>query len=370
MFGSAIDRFSMRSWHWQGNPLRCQYGIRLGQVWLKGFMTSLYISADYVSALLEYAEKKGLALDKVLNADTMPTVLTGLVPWPVMAAVIHASIGQQDEALAGLEFGLTLGITHHGLLGYAARSAHTPLEALLLDEKYLATRTNAMRFRVMGDKDNITLHLESALTPEMIGWRFLHLATLGSMARMCKDLFHRQILTATFTLPFAVDFLVSYHDELLAGIHWRTEPKVFSMTVAASMLSAILPTGDATLKQLLIGQCEAAMPAANTLNDTVAMVRHLLLHQLVEPPHVSQLGRQLNLSERTLKRHLQQAGTSYREILRDLRVQAATHYLQTTDWSIDKIASRLGYDSPSTFKNLFRRWTGKTLGEVRASNKI
>ena len=78
----------------------------------------------------------------------MTEVLTGLVPWPVASVAIQSLTAKDHSIFAGLTFGLTLGITCHGLLGYAAKNAKTALDAILLDEQYLAMRTNAIRFRV------------------------------------------------------------------------------------------------------------------------------------------------------------------------------------------------------------------------------
>lgn len=330
-------------------------------------MASHYISADYVSSLLEYAAKNGVPAEELLNTDTMPAVLNGLVPWSVASAVIKSYAQKCNDDCAGLKFGLTLGINDHGLLGYAAKSAYTPLEAILLDEKYLTTRSNAISFRVMSDAKRITVYLESALTLNSPDWRFLHLAILGSIARMYSDLFGKQFLDACFIVPFPTEALKKHKDPLLSKVHWQEQAGNISISAEADFLLKKNPLSDETLKKLLVDQCESLMPAAHTMNDTVSMVRNLLHQQLVEPPKVGQLCQQLNLPERTLKRYLQNAGTSYREILIELRVQAATHYLQTTNLSIDKIAFRLGYNSPSTFKSLFRRWTGKTPGEVRQS---
>ena len=330
-------------------------------------MTMHYIAADYVAALLEHAAQQGMAVSALWASGSMPTVLTGLVPWPVMAALVQSCVGENDEVTAGLQFGLTLDISRHGLLGYAAKSARTPLEALLLDEKYLATRTSVIHFRVLVQQDRVRVHLESLLKADAPGWRFLHMAVLGSLARMYRDLFHRQVLDAVFTVPFPVNAAERCRDPLLAGIRWEEEPGGVRLATSLSLLLAVLPSGDETLKQLLVDQCEAGMPALTVGEDRVGAVRSLLRHQLVDPPSVGQLALQLNLSERTLKRHLQQGGVSYRGILMELRVEAATHYLRSTDWPVERIASRLGYESPATFRNLFRRWTGKTPGEVRNS---
>jgi AraC-like DNA-binding protein len=326
-------------------------------------MTIIYIAADYVDALVKHGKQLGAG-------ESMTEVLTGLVPWPVASVAIQSLTAKDHSIFAGLTFGLTLGITCHGLLGYAAKNAKTALDAILLDEQYLAMRTNAIRFRVVGYQDRVSLFVDSVLSVETPDWQFLHLTVIGSLARMYSDLYPNRILTATFTTPIPVAVTSKYKSPLLTGITWQEEAGVFRVDVQMNVLLSALSSSDETLNNLLVGQCKAATSVAHTLDEAVVMVRNILRNHLADPPSMSQLSQQMNLSERTFKRHLQKSGTSYREILAEVRTEAAIHYLQHTTLNVDEIAFRLGYSSTPTFRNLFRQWTGKTPKEIRLSSNV
>ncbi|MEN1762372.1 helix-turn-helix transcriptional regulator [Pseudomonas aeruginosa] len=325
----------------------------------------LYIASDYISGLIGFAARSGVATAELLQAPTMPTVLTGLVPWSAAKTLLAGLEQKLPPDRAALAFGLELGITQHGLLGYAAKSARSALEGLLLDEQFMATRTNLLRFRVMVNDEELNVMMDLALRPGEPGWRFVHLAILGSMARMYQDLHAGQSLKAVFTVPFAVPAKDARDLPGLAAVKWREEPGAFRMTGPLDSLLVNLPTGDEILKGLLVEQCRSAMPSEAAGEDLVSSVRGLLRNQLVDPPSVGSLSRQLNLSERTLKRYLQEAGTSYRSLLTELRLEVALCYLQTTPLTIDEVAFRMGYASPSTFKNKFKQWSGMTPGRAR-----
>ena len=74
---------------------------------------------------------------------------------------------------------------------------------------------------------------------------------------------------------------------------------------------------------------------------------------------------QLNLSVTTLRRHLQQEGTSFQKLKDECRLEAAVHYLGCPDLTNAVISERLGFDETSTFFRAFKKWTGLTPGEYR-----
>ncbi|MEP3428891.1 MAG: helix-turn-helix domain-containing protein [Roseibium sp.] len=62
-------------------------------------------------------------------------------------------------------------------------------------------------------------------------------------------------------------------------------------------------------------------------------------------------------STRTLKRRLQAEGTTYRDILRDVRKTIAVEEL-AAGRNITEIALKLGYDHPQNFTTAFQKWFG------------
>ena len=74
----------------------------------------------------------------------------------------------------------------------------------------------------------------------------------------------------------------------------------------------------------------------------------------------------LGLSERTLQRRLQQAGTSFRRQVQQAVFSHARTLLTDTDVKIEAIARQLGYSSAAHFADSFRRQAGVTPGDFRA----
>ena len=82
---------------------------------------------------------------------------------------------------------------------------------------------------------------------------------------------------------------------------------------------------------------------------------------------VKDVARSLGMSERTLARKLSDEGLNFTEVLQQLRHDLAVRYLNDRNLHISKIAWLLGFQEVSTFTHAFKRWTGKTPSQVRAS---
>jgi AraC-like DNA-binding protein len=106
----------------------------------------------------------------------------------------------------------------------------------------------------------------------------------------------------------------------------------------------------------------AELPRAHSLTERV---RELLAAQLPHGPSLGQIARQVSMSERTLARHLEDEGTTYKALLEDLRRRLALRYVRRSELPFAEIAGLLGFSQAAAFHRAFRRWTGKTPLEYR-----
>ena len=87
-------------------------------------------------------------------------------------------------------------------------------------------------------------------------------------------------------------------------------------------------------------------------------------------PTVALVANSLNMSERTLRRRLNDEGFSFRQILQEARFDAAKRYLLQTDKFIEEISFELGYNETSNFRSAFKAWSGLSPSQWRLENKV
>jgi len=85
---------------------------------------------------------------------------------------------------------------------------------------------------------------------------------------------------------------------------------------------------------------------------------NLLRSNLASPPTLNELSERLNLTERTCKRRLQEAGTHYQQLLADMRLVQASFWLSRRMYNVSQVAELLGYSSVANFSKAFKKWSG------------
>jgi AraC-like DNA-binding protein len=82
-------------------------------------------------------------------------------------------------------------------------------------------------------------------------------------------------------------------------------------------------------------------------------------------PDIESVAEQLHMTSRTLRRKLEAEGTSYNQLLNDVRRSLAMDYLRSTELTTEDIAVALGFSESASFRNAFRRWTSTSPTEFR-----
>lgn len=96
---------------------------------------------------------------------------------------------------------------------------------------------------------------------------------------------------------------------------------------------------------------EAHGVAASVVNALKQRIGHSSLD-------VANIARDLNLSKRTLQRHLKFQGTNFSEIRDQVRKHYAVEYLLKQNRRIDDIYTALDFSDRTSLTNAFRRWMG------------
>jgi AraC-like DNA-binding protein len=131
---------------------------------------------------------------------------------------------------------------------------------------------------------------------------------------------------------------------------------------------------DEYLNELLCRYAEEALARKPQVRPTVRSKAEDVLPKLL--PHgratASEVAMQLGMSSRSLSRKLAEEGTSFAEILDQLRAALAKRYLHDKTLPVSEIAWLLGYREISSLTHAFKRWTGTTprrfrSGQLRSS---
>lgn len=154
--------------------------------------------------------------------------------------------------------------------------------------------------------------------------------------------------------------------EELFGCPVRFDQACNALLVPLAYLAVPLRQADANLLRTLEEHALALMAGLDDDEPLPRRVKNALRLLLKDGlPRKERVAEKFDMTVRTLQRHLQHAGTSYQQILDELRQELAEHYLLRSDLAIQDIASYLGFTESRSFHRSFKGWTGQTPGEFR-----
>ena len=133
-----------------------------------------------------------------------------------------------------------------------------------------------------------------------------------------------------------------------------------------------LITGDPYLFETLQPFCDEAARERNTAAGTLRSSVENELQKLLPHGKANRqtVARALGMSERTLSRRLADEGTTYEELVDQLRRSLAFQYIKARSLSLSQIAWLLGYEGSTSFSHAFVRWTGRSPSAVRKEKQL
>lgn len=132
------------------------------------------------------------------------------------------------------------------------------------------------------------------------------------------------------------------------------------------ILQARMPGADPVAHRLYRAQCDALLKMRRRSEGSIEerICAHLSLFS-EQFPSAAEVAAVLGMSERTLRRQLEQEGLSFRELLDKVRADKARNLLVDSSLSVEVVARQLGYAEPASFIRAFQRWTGTTPAAYR-----
>ncbi|WP_430459757.1 AraC family transcriptional regulator [Thalassolituus sp. LLYu03] len=322
------------------------------------------VSVLWIRALLQGAEQQGIDRQSLLTAAGL-TEEQLVTPYARVSLGATLRVWREAEAQStGRDFGL--------LMGELVKPTHFQLFALILmhSENLGAAFEKSIRYiRVLSDGGLYKLHHQD------------------DEACICyepqEDNFSRHQVDAVLVLlrNFAswlackavplkrVEFTHEQPADLSDYERIFNAPLVFSASRNAlvfepGILTEPLALGDENLAAMHEQMLEQQL-AALQQPDTAGLVRHFLSHTDDLTIDRDQLAQRLHMSGRTLQRKLQEAQTTFQQLLDDERQQRARSLLINTQLPLTQISEQLGFSESSAFTRAFRRWEGVSPLEFR-----
>jgi AraC-like DNA-binding protein len=321
------------------------------------------VSAVYMQRLLEVAQEHGIDVRTALQS-------AGITPAALQRRDAVCTVGQRLKILdyvrntrripgLGLLVGVRIMIPDHGIVGYAMLSSARLKDAMNIVARYHQLSNPAVRFSYHIEGDDVVTR-KAPILPFDEYAQVYHLEEMLACWIPIGALLQQGTMGFTeIRVPWPKPDYAHLYEQM-----FKCEIRYNQVDCGARFPRALLdaPIRLASPETALLceQQCHILADQQDNEGEVVRAVRRVLFSQPGRFPTLEDVAATLNLSSRTLRRRLHGSGTTFREIVENLRMDLARRYLGTTRIPVKSIAFLLGYTEPSNFHRAFKRALGIT----------
>jgi AraC-like DNA-binding protein len=307
---------------------------------------------------VELMAASGLAEDDLEDPDTR-------LPTGRFVALWKHVLELDPDPDLGTRIGSAMGVARMGLVGYLMMHSQDLEAALgrLARFSHILSEANRAVLVLRGDRGIFSWQPDPRLREisQTSDWILAALLAVGSE------------ITGAELSPIEVHFPYpkpsgkrSYPSGVEGRQKWR-RPRA-ALVLAREDLEREVADADPSLGFYLERYAETVLSSLASESPVSRKVREAIWIELKSgQPTLEKVAEDLYVSPRTLQRRLNEEGTSFSDLLEELRRSMATLLLHRNDLAIHEVAFLLGYSEPSAFYRAFRRWQQTSPQAFRAA---
>jgi AraC-like DNA-binding protein len=326
------------------------------------------LSAVNPIVFIDFLKEKGFSEREILAS-------TNINPEHLSDANNQLTIGQYEQLVKkgialtgnlaiGLEFGTRLNTTGSGLLGLGLLASNTFAEALHFAKRCTAVINPAVDIQLHIEGDRFHAHIEEAYPwedtePFMVDTAFALFTSAVNLldSSVCEHLVYDMRYPA---IPDEEAYRRYLSGKLNFGAH--NNRISFPLEFCQRPMPFQNPSAVRQAEELLGQQIESL---SNAFNAVLLPIQQIIAKKPGHIPSIEEVAKSFHVSSRTLNRRLKDMGTTFKDMVAEVRKKLAIEYLRNSKNSIDEIAYMLGYHDPSNFSKAFRNWTGHSPTQYR-----
>lgn len=280
-----------------------------------------------------------------------------------LARLLRRAIELTQTPWLGLDIGGINSVSAHGALGYAIVSAPNLRVVLQTLARFTRLRLQLVNVVVSETDEYFTIDTQELSALGDVG-EFIYGALVVTYLHLVDTVTSQRLRNIHIELPIPRPPWAEMYEQR-CGCPVVFDAPAFRLRMPVSVLDIPCLTADAGTFRTALRDCENQLRQLESGGALSQRVGNCLLNSDNGYPSLDEVATRLAMSRRTVIRRLKLEGTSYQELLDDVRQELAAWYLLETTVTVEQIAERLGYQDTSNFSRTFRRWYGMTPHAMR-----
>lgn len=262
--------------------------------------------------------------------------------------------------------GRRLHLFAYGMYGYALMSCLSLRSYFELGQKYHVLATPTMS--IMWEEQETTAFWffpnEFTFTRSHDLRRFLMEQQFTQHVTHLQDVAGEEVWPVRASFAFKTPPHAALYEEYL-GCECRFDQPRSELHYDRGILDQTPPLAHSMTSLVFQETCDQLISKTTSSTGFSREVYRLLIQSPGKFPDMEEIADTLNMTTRTLRRHLAVEHRTFSAILDDVRHALAVEYLRTTNLSIEDVAALVGFSDVANFRKAFKRWTGETPAAVR-----
>lgn len=331
--------------------------------------TNHTLSVASANLILFAARQKGADADVLVRAVGLdPDQLRdpdGRIPIRYIQALWHEVVTATGDPGIALKMGEMINPVAVGVLAYVMM--HCPTLGKAFEKLCQYQDIVCEGIRTVGRRENAryTLSLE-IISPDIIYPAYavnselsIYLSAIRAMTGL-----HITAQEIRFSYPRPLD--ISEHERVFAPAKLVFDADETVMVLDAALLDTPVLNTSPSLFALFDQHADDLLRRLQTPTLGARVRAEIVALMKGEEPTLASVADRLAMGVRTLQLHLKDEGTTYQQLLDEIRKELAVKHLREPNLSTTDIAYLLGFAEPSVFFRSFKKWTGQTPGAYRS----
>ena len=283
-------------------------------------------------------------------------VLGGDIGKAVFSDFKQVLYNTQDQLIPDiiLTFSKAVRLSGLGILGYAIINSENIGKALEVSSRFSSLAYSNFDFEVCRHKDIASIRLLDHLPSRLEREDFI-CSKYNMLSRMlpASTNLSKMYIQLDYPRPSYQD---SYWRFFKSSMQFDTSH--LCINFPAEWLETAVSGADRELYLLCEAQCAEMLAEHGLVSNVIQKVRRIMLRPDGIGIGLEAVASKLNMSPRNLREKLYQSGTTYKQVVVDVRMSLAKQYLLESYMSIKEISYRLNYAQPNSFGRAFKRTYG------------
>lgn len=310
------------------------------------------------SRAIEILSATGVGIEDFPNPDTR-------VPHRTVMAMLEETVQRLGDPLIGLKAGQLVDPGDFDVLEQAARSAPNLGEAMQCMARYyrLIHEGSELQIVDLGETVEFRFRITDGVRQSSAANDYVLSTAIAFGRRNIGE--YTPPLEIRFAHPepaYASEYARYFSSKISFGA------RVNTMVMHRSRLSAPMLRSSPRMQAAFEHQAQQLMEKLDDRQSVKGRVREDVAEQFrMGAVSMHATARRLAMSVATLRRRLEEEGTTFSALVDDLRKDLAEKYLAEPRSAISEIAFMLGFSNVTAFGRAFKRWAGQSPTEYRAT---